>query len=46
LPRAEAQTKNQEPDLSLKFKTRAGAMAIGEVALTPASFLNTNGFAK
>jgi len=44
LPGAGAQMKNQkEPELSLKFRTGAGAMAICEVA--PGSFLNTNDFA-
>jgi len=34
------------PELSLKFRTRAGALAIWEVAPAPDPFLDTNGFAK
>jgi len=43
---AGAQTKNQEPEFSLKFRNGAGAMAIWKVAPAPGSFLDTNGFAK
>jgi len=35
LPGAGAQIKNQEPELSLKLRTGAGAMAICEVSLAP-----------
>jgi len=42
LPRAGAQIKNQEPELSLKFSTAAGTMAIW----ASGPFLDTNGFAK
>ena len=49
LPGAGTQIKNEkdpEPELSLKFRTGAKAMAIWEVALVPGHFLDTNGFAK
>jgi len=47
LPGARVQNKNQkEPELSLKFRTGSGAMAIWEVAPAPGPFLDTNGFAK
>jgi len=48
LPRAGtgAQIKNQKPEISIKFKTEAGAMAIWEVAPAPDPFLDNNGFAK
>ena len=35
-----------ELELSLKYKTGAGAMAIWEEAQAPGPFLDTNGFAK
>jgi len=40
-----AQIKNQELELSLKFRIGAGAAAIWEVAPAPGPFLGTNGFA-
>jgi len=44
---AGVQNKNQkEPELSLKFRTGVGAVAIWEVALALGPFLDTNGFAK
>jgi len=46
LPGAGVQIKNQEPDLSLKFRTEAEVMAIWEAAPAPGPFLDTNGFAK
>jgi len=46
LPGARAHVKNQEPELSSKFRSTAGAMAITEVALALGPFLNTDGFAK
>jgi len=46
LPGAGVQNKNQEPDLSLKFWTGSGAVAVWKVAPAPGSFLDTNGFAK
>ena len=47
LPGAGVQSKNQkEPDLSSKFRTGAGVMAIWEVASAPGTFLDINGFAK
>jgi len=45
LPGAGAQMK-KEPELSLKFRSGAGAMAIWEVASAPDPFQDTNGFAK
>ena len=39
LPGAGAQIKNQEPELSLKFGTGAGTMAISEVAMALGPFL-------
>jgi len=44
VPGAEAQLKNQEPKLSLKFRTGSGAMVIWNVA--PGPFLHTNSFVK
>ena len=47
LPGVGAQIKNQkepQPELSSKFRTGAGSMAIWEVA--PGPFRDTNGFAK
>ena len=41
-----AQITNQDPELSLKFRTGSGAMAIREVALTLGPFLDANGSAK
>ena len=46
LPGAGAQIKNDEPELSLKFRTRARATAIWEVAPALGPFLDTNGFAR
>ena len=47
LPRAGVQIKNQkERELSLKFRTRAGDMAIWEVDPAPHPFLDANGFAR
>ena len=46
LPGAGAQIKNEEPELSLKFRIGAVDMAIWEEAPAPGSFLNTNDFAK
>jgi len=44
---AGAQIKDQmELELSLKFATRAGAMAIWVVTSAPGPILDTNGFAK
>ena len=45
-PRARVQKENQKPDLSLKFRTGAGAVAIWEVAPAQGPFLDTNSFAK
>ena len=41
-----AQIKIQKQELSLKFRTVAGGMAISEVAPAAVRFLDTNGFAK
>jgi len=42
LPGAGVQNNNQEPELSSKFRTGAGAVAISEVAWGP--FRDANGF--
>ena len=49
LPGDGVQIKNQkepDPEISWKFRTWAGVMAIWEVAPAPGPFLDTNGFAK
>jgi len=46
LPRARAQIKNQEPEFSLKLRTRAKAMNIWEVGPAQDPFVDTKGFAK
>jgi len=46
LPGAGAQIKNQEPELSLRFRTRTGPMAISEVIPARGPFLDTKGFAE
>ena len=38
--------KFQESELSLKFRTGAGAMVIWKVVPSPDPFLDTNGFSK
>ena len=46
LPGDGVQNKNQDPELSLKFRTGAEAMVTWEVTAAWGSFIDTNGYAK